>query len=307
MGTSFIRAARTLAFLGLASSAACSDPVDLAEPLLADLILFQGHPAGTGLGDDVYTMAPDGSDLVRLTTFGDVFAPTWSPDGKQIAFARLGSNHNIFVMDADGANIRQVTTGPEEKLQQAWAPDGRSLIYLQYSGVGYTGEMSIRTVSVDGGAGTLLTACECQCPTYSPDGSSIAYVSWVPEGTDPGIRVPSVFLMDADGSGAVNLLPHGMWGHRPRWLPDGSGILFSGYNGSGLAYDVYRMDRDGTDLQRLTTLGSIGSASLSRDGTRLIFDRKVPAGRRLFEMMWLDGTAPRKITDLVAENPRWKP
>ncbi len=307
MGTLFIRAARTLAFLGLALSAACSDPVDLDEPMLADVILFQGQPTGSALGDDVYTLAPDGSDLVRLTTFGDVFAPTWSPDGKQIAFARLGSNHNIFVMDADGTNVRQVTTGPEEKLQQAWAPDGRSLIFLQHSGVGDTGETSIRTVSVDGGADELLTACECQWPTYSPDGSSIAYVSWVPEGTDPGILVPSVFLMDADGSGGVNLLPRGMWGHRPQWLLDGSGILFLGYDGSGLAYDVYRMDADGTDLQRLTTFGSIGSASLSRDGTRLIIERRLPAGTRLLEMMRLDGTAPQQITDLTARNPRWKP
>ncbi len=311
-------AARALAFLALASCAACSDSAGPAETQLPERILFQSQPTTLGLGGDLYTVAPDGSDLLRLTTSGDAVVPTWSPDGTQIAFGRVGSNRNIFVMDADGADLRQVTTGPEEKTQPSWSPDGRSLIYVQYSGGGYTGELSLHTAPVDGGAATLLAACgmcthssgdpcECQWPTYSPDGSSIAYVSWVPKDTDPGIRVPSVFLMGADGSGGHNLLPRGMWGHMPRWLPDGSGILFSGYDGSGLAYDVYRMDADGTDLQRLTTSGSIGSASLSRDGTRLVFDRMVPGGSRLLEVMGVDGTAPRQITDFSAVYPRWRP
>ena len=67
------------------------------------------------------------------------------------------------------------------------------------------------------------------------------------------------------------------------------------------------MDPDGTDLQRLTTSGSVGSASLSRDGTRLVFDRMVTGGSRLLQVMGLDGTAPRQLTDLTAVYPRWRP
>lgn len=302
---SLIPAARAFALLGLTSYAACSDSVDLAETSLPEQILFQSQATQSSLGGDIYTVAPDGSELVRLTTVGDAFAPTWSPDGTRIAFGRVGSNHNLFVMDADGANIRQVTAGPEEKMQPAWSPDGRSLIYVQYSDLGHQGALSLHTVSVDGGAGALLATCECQWPTYSPDGSSIAYVSWIPK--DPGVLFPSVFLMRADGSGGTNLLPGGMYGHWPRWLPDGSGILFSGYTGSGLAYDVYRMDADGTDLRRLTTSGAIGSASLSRDGTRLVFDRQVPGGSHPLEVTNADGTAPRQITDFSGQWSRWRP
>jgi TolB protein len=307
------RLVRTLFAVALPAlaSGACSEPAGPDEGASPDLILFQISPlGGTGLGGDVYTVAPDGSNLVRRTTLGDVFAPAWSPDGTTIAFSRTGLDPNVFVMDADGTNLRRVTTGEEEKVQPAWAPDGRSLMYVQFSGAGYTGELSLRTVSVDEGTTTVVATCECQWPTWSPDGSKIVYVSWVPESDDrPGILVPSVFMMNADATGAHNLLAQGMWGHMPRWSPDGSRIVFAGHDGSGLAYDVYVIAADGTGLTRLTTLGQNGSPAFSSDGARIAFDHAVPGGGTVLHVMDADGSGLQQITDPlgIQRYATWRP
>ncbi|MGH2899507.1 MAG: TolB family protein, partial [Solirubrobacteraceae bacterium] len=68
---------------------------------------------------EIYTMKPDGSDPVRLTTsVGEDAHPSWSPDGSQIAFHSRrtsgpgDSGLDIFRMDADGSNQTRVTSGP---------------------------------------------------------------------------------------------------------------------------------------------------------------------------------------------------
>jgi len=62
----------------------------------------------------------------------DNFAPSWSPDGRQIAFhTLLKGNRDIYVMDADGGNLTPVAQTPAEELVPIWRPDG-ALTYVTY-------------------------------------------------------------------------------------------------------------------------------------------------------------------------------
>jgi Tol biopolymer transport system component len=84
----------------------------------------------------IYTMDADGTDFVQLTDTGDGTdndQPAWSPDGTRIAFAsKRGnlSNHNVFVMDADGTSQTNLIDDPNAQSQEpAWSPDGTQIAF----------------------------------------------------------------------------------------------------------------------------------------------------------------------------------
>jgi Tol biopolymer transport system component len=71
---------------------------------------------------DIFAMRADATDETRLTTTG-VGHPDWSPDGAQILFAsNREGGEQLFVMDADGSNVRNLTPGPGSYASAAWKP-----------------------------------------------------------------------------------------------------------------------------------------------------------------------------------------
>ena len=57
--------------------------------------------------------------------------PAWSPDGKRIAFtSNRDGNYEIYVMNADGTGLRNVTQHPGQDNYAAWSPDGKHLAFL---------------------------------------------------------------------------------------------------------------------------------------------------------------------------------
>jgi TolB protein len=86
----------------------------------------------------IYVMDIDGSNVKRLTLRGDYNStPTWSPDGKKIAFAgQDGRFTDIFVMNSDGTNIERVTQANKKNGARAsnedptFSPDGRFIAYI---------------------------------------------------------------------------------------------------------------------------------------------------------------------------------
>ena len=89
--------------------------------------------------NDIFTMNPDGSGIVKLTHSDDVSdCADWSPDGSQIAFGSDRRNgafrREIYVMDADGSHVRRVSTLPEKAEFDSFArfsPDGRRLVFTR--------------------------------------------------------------------------------------------------------------------------------------------------------------------------------
>src|SRR5204862_132363 len=86
----------------------------------------------TGNDWDIFVMQADGSGRKQLTHDpGPQFDPSWSPDGKRIAYrdSRFGINNNdeIFVMNADSSGQTNLTHNPANEWSPAWSPDGTRL------------------------------------------------------------------------------------------------------------------------------------------------------------------------------------
>jgi Tol biopolymer transport system component len=100
--------------------------------------VFTSHPVSddpnNSLNAEIYVMNPDGTGRHQLTfNQYEERAPSWSPDGTQIAFcARIGGNDfEICVMNADGRGFQQLTSNTVPDLTPSWSPDGTQIAFQQ--------------------------------------------------------------------------------------------------------------------------------------------------------------------------------
>ena len=170
----------------------------------------------------------------RLTTSpGHNFGATISPDGKHIAFAStrngaLGapnwpvSSGSIFVMDADGSHVRQITDADSSSTHNfpAWSPHG-DWIAFQVTRKTEPLRPSIYAVRPNG-EGMHILQYDGLYPAWSPDGKRIAFN----RGREGAPHEQDLHVMDADGSDARRLSNDAGAEYMPSWAPDGKHLAY---------------------------------------------------------------------------------
>jgi TolB protein len=250
-----------LAFLGLGCGSEGSEPSE--EPAIHNRLVFE-------LLGQLGVMAPDGSHRQILPTGDDLEMasdPAVSPDGKRVAFSAMTHDQwDLYVMNADGSDRRQVTSDSAHDFSPAWSPDGDSLVFT-HSPVERLAPVVLTVIAVNGtGRRDLAQGSGGQ---WSPDGQRVMFYGTEPWGA-------GIYVTDRAGQAVsrldtfcheTNCVDSGV-----RWSPDGAFISFArSLPGSQEAVGIMRAD--GSDprllLPTLHTMGGIWSP----DGQQVALNR----------------------------------
>ncbi len=258
---------------------------------------------------------------------------------------RGGKQKEVYLMDFDGSNVKQLTQHRSIILGPAWNTDGTKLAYSAYTKrkdnlrnldlfefdfkTGLIRVISNRKGTNSGASyspkdGTLaMTMSFLGNPeifSFDPITKGVTRLThsmgtdvdpaWSPDGkklafVSSRTGAAMVFSMNADGSDVKRLTFAGQYNATPNWSPDGKKLVFAGWI-SG-RFDIFTMNSDGSVIERLTKdQGNNEDPSYSPDGNAIVFSSN-RAGQKNIYVMNTDGSFVKRLTFGLGNcvSPRW--
>jgi Tol biopolymer transport system component len=219
----------------------------------------------------------------------------WTPDGRLVFSSNDGGQSDIWSMNADGSNRKQITSDAYRDEALAVSPDGRYVVFE--TNRQKTNRPHLWQMDLDGGNLKQLTEVEDQAPHISPDGRQVVYAAWnLSQGS-------SMWQVSIDGGVPVQLTDYFI--QVPTFSPDGNWIAFSYYDdqvtpkrwrnaiipATGGGKPVKLFDRPSFDYQHL---------QWTPDGRSLSYIG-APAHPSNIWLQPVAGGEPKKLTDFKSD------
>jgi len=348
---------------GLGAAVACPDWRQIGTDVLVAGMLRR--EAGGGVGVDFeawdvsrcqklvakhYSGRPgDERRLAHRVADEVVGALTGKPgvSSTEIAFiSNRDGAQELYLIDADGANVRAVTRNRTLNEFPSWGPDGDTLLYTsyrenrtpglfvlsragrspgrvfkslrpgaaQYRGViDPSGQKVAVVVSIDGATKIFVVDRDGGNARQLTDGKSLEVSpSWSPDGRRIAFISdrsggPQVYVMNADGSSPKRITFQGSYNTGAAWSPDGKWIAYESRVGG--QYDIWLIDPEGaTNVPLVEHPATDESASWSPDSRKIVFSSN-RRGRKDLYVADIQGGSPRRITQAEGDStsPAWGP
>ena len=202
---------------------------------------YRGTEAG------LYIYNPYEGTRKEVMSTGTNYAPSFSPDGKKLAFCSTieEGNSEIYVANSDGTNIRRITFNNAIDTSPAWSPNSREIAFTSDRG----GTPQIYIMDAEGSNVRRISfgGSYHDATAWSPTGDRIIYVSRVDQIFD-------LYVLNLRTNKIIKLTESNARNESPCWSPDGRHIIFSSnLNGT---IQLYTIDYDGRNLKRLTSRGN---------------------------------------------------
>ena len=291
-------------------------------------LIFQGRRAGETACDQIYTMDVNGANKRLVSTGqGRTTCGYFFPAGDRILYSSTHlagaacpadpdrsrgyvwplHEYDIFTANADGSDLRRLTSTPGYDAEATISPDGSRIVFTSMR----DGDIELYTMDADGRNVRRLTHEEGYDggAFFSPDGQRIVYRAHHPADSagladyrslrDAGLVRPSrveIFVMDADGSNKRQLTRNGAANFAPFFHPDGRRIIYSSnvHDRTGRSFSLYMIDAEGGEPERISHGTSFdGFPMFSADGRLLVFASSRGASEQgevnLFIAEWREG------------------